>query len=264
LHPGVLGVDAGLQRAALGALGGRAPDRGARPEVLGVERLGLSEFVRMSQRPCPFRGVRGDPQRQHGDMQLGHRIARRACGLEPDRERTTGVRQPSLPPNAVNGRHKPATLDDKRCLRDGLGLEAVAHSKPPSKRLLPLLVLSRTPPFTIATTPPSRTVRTFSLAPQRPHTDRSVPVSGYGLPRPRVADKRRYLPLAETERQMSWRRREQRMGGLERLLSRRDVALREKTLWRLLYETAARAGEALALDNVDLRHFEAGPLRLPG
>jgi len=79
-----------------------------------------------------------------------------------------------------------------------------------------------------------------------------------------LADNRRYLPLAETERQMSWRRREQRMGGLERLLSRRDGALRETTLWRLLYETAARAGEALARDNVDLRHFEAGPLRLPG
>jgi integrase len=40
--------------------------------------------------------------------------------------------------------------------------------------------------------------------------------------------------------------------ALERLWNRRDVALRDKTLWRLLYETAARAGEALSLDVDDL------------
>jgi integrase len=40
--------------------------------------------------------------------------------------------------------------------------------------------------------------------------------------------------------------------ALERLFSRRDVALRDKTLWRLLYETAARANEALSLDVEDL------------
>jgi integrase len=40
--------------------------------------------------------------------------------------------------------------------------------------------------------------------------------------------------------------------ALERLWSRRDIALRDKTLWRLLYETAARANEALALDIEDL------------
>lgn len=39
---------------------------------------------------------------------------------------------------------------------------------------------------------------------------------------------------------------------VERLLSRQDVALREKTLWRLLYETAARIGEVLSLDVDDL------------
>jgi integrase len=39
---------------------------------------------------------------------------------------------------------------------------------------------------------------------------------------------------------------------LERLWSRRDVALRDKTLWRLLYETAARASEALSLNVEDL------------
>jgi integrase len=39
---------------------------------------------------------------------------------------------------------------------------------------------------------------------------------------------------------------------LERLWSRDTVALREKTLWRMLYETAARASEILALDAADL------------
>ena len=39
---------------------------------------------------------------------------------------------------------------------------------------------------------------------------------------------------------------------LEKLWSRREVSLREKTLWRMLYETAARAGEILALNVEDL------------
>jgi integrase len=39
---------------------------------------------------------------------------------------------------------------------------------------------------------------------------------------------------------------------LERLITRRDLPLRERTLWRLLYETAARANELLALDVEDL------------
>ena len=39
---------------------------------------------------------------------------------------------------------------------------------------------------------------------------------------------------------------------VERLLSRRDIPLREKTLWRMLYETAARASEILALNVEDL------------
>ena len=38
--------------------------------------------------------------------------------------------------------------------------------------------------------------------------------------------------------------------AIDRALSRRDVPLREKTLWRMLYETAARASEVLAL-NID-------------
>jgi integrase len=40
--------------------------------------------------------------------------------------------------------------------------------------------------------------------------------------------------------------------AIERQLSRRDLALREKTLWRMLYETAARASEILALNVEDL------------
>jgi integrase/recombinase XerD len=39
---------------------------------------------------------------------------------------------------------------------------------------------------------------------------------------------------------------------LERLFARHDLPLRERTLWRLLYETAARANELLALDVEDL------------
>jgi integrase len=40
--------------------------------------------------------------------------------------------------------------------------------------------------------------------------------------------------------------------AIERVLTRRDVPLREKTLWRMLYETAARAAEILALNVEDL------------
>lgn len=39
---------------------------------------------------------------------------------------------------------------------------------------------------------------------------------------------------------------------LEALWSRKDTALREKLLWRLLYDTAARASEVLGLDVADL------------
>jgi integrase len=39
---------------------------------------------------------------------------------------------------------------------------------------------------------------------------------------------------------------------LERLFARHDLPLRERTLWRLLYETAARPNELLALDVQDL------------
>jgi len=39
---------------------------------------------------------------------------------------------------------------------------------------------------------------------------------------------------------------------VERLLTREDTALREKVLWGMLYETAARSAEVLALDVEDL------------
>jgi len=46
---------------------------------------------------------------------------------------------------------------------------------------------------------------------------------------------------------------------LERLWRRDDIAVREKALWRLLYETAARASEVLSLnvEDVDLEHRRA-------
>jgi len=53
--------------------------------------------------------------------------------------------------------------------------------------------------------------------------------------------------------------------NLERQISRRDVPLREKTLWRMLYESAARANEVLALDLevLDLENRRA-PIRSKG
>ena len=39
---------------------------------------------------------------------------------------------------------------------------------------------------------------------------------------------------------------------VERLLTREDISLRERTLWRIAYETAARPAELLALDIGDL------------
>jgi integrase len=54
-------------------------------------------------------------------------------------------------------------------------------------------------------------------------------------------------------------------GRTERLLSRRDIPLREKTLCRMLYETAARASEILALnlENLDLERRRV-PVRSKG
>jgi integrase len=85
--------------------------------------------------------------------------------------------------------------------------------------------------------------------------------------RPEPADRTKAIPLAE----------------LERLWRRGDLGVREKALWRFLYETAARATEALSinvedldLDNKRVRvrskggdtdwlHFQTGSARLlPG
>jgi integrase len=41
-------------------------------------------------------------------------------------------------------------------------------------------------------------------------------------------------------------------GEVDQLLTGKDVSLRERTLWRMLYETAARSAEVLALDVEDL------------
>jgi site-specific recombinase XerD len=82
--------------------------------------------------------------------------------------------------------------------------------------------------------------------------------------RPEPADRTKAIPLAE----------------LERLWRREDVGVREKVLWRLLYETAARASEALSINVEDLEldnkrvpvrskggdtdwlHFQTGSARL--
>lgn len=68
--------------------------------------------------------------------------------------------------------------------------------------------------------------------------------------RPRTPDRTRALDRAE----------------VENLLTREGIALRERTLWRLLYESAARAEEVLALDvgELDLRNRRAKVQRKDG
>jgi integrase len=68
--------------------------------------------------------------------------------------------------------------------------------------------------------------------------------------RRRVPDRTRALARAE----------------VEALLGREDLGLRERTLWRMLYETAARASEVLALDvtDLDLRNRKAKVRRKGG
>jgi integrase len=53
---------------------------------------------------------------------------------------------------------------------------------------------------------------------------------------------------------------------VERLLTRDDTAIRERTLWRLLYETAARSAEVLRLDveDLDMPNRKAKVLRKGG
>jgi integrase len=54
-------------------------------------------------------------------------------------------------------------------------------------------------------------------------------------------------------------------GEVEQLLTREDIPLRERTLWSMLYETAARADEVLALDIGDLdRPNQRAPVRRKG
>ena len=79
------------------------------------------------------------------------------------------------------------------------------------------------------------TVRSFATFCRRQgwiDTDLTVALERRRMP----ADHSRSLPATE----------------LERLFTRRDVPLRERALWRLLYETAARANEVLSLNIEDL------------
>ncbi|GGL49968.1 tyrosine-type recombinase/integrase [Planomonospora parontospora] len=70
---------------------------------------------------------------------------------------------------------------------------------------------------------------------------------------------------AERRRERADETRAVAKSAIHRLLSRRDIPLREKTLWRMLYETAARAAEILALnvEDLDLEHRRA-PVRSKG
>jgi hypothetical protein len=52
---------------------------------------------------------------------------------------------------------------------------------------------------------------------------------------------------AERRKKHSGTTRALRRARIERLLSRRDIPLRETTLWRMLHETATRASEILIL-----------------
>ena len=64
-----------------------------------------------------------------------------------------------------------------------------------------------------------------------------------------IADPSRMLkrrkPRADRARALS-------VADVEQLLARKDISLRERTLWRMLYETAARSAEVLALNVEDL------------
>jgi integrase len=66
-----------------------------------------------------------------------------------------------------------------------------------------------------------------------------------GIRRPVRPGNRVVLRYSDTTRALP-------QASIERLLSRRDIPLRGKTLWRMLYETAARASEILALNVEDL------------
>ena len=78
-----------------------------------------------------------------------------------------------------------------------------------------------------------------------------LPLAGMDGTDPTEAIERRRVSIDETKAVP--------LEALEALWGRRDVALREKALWRLLYETAARAAEVLNLDvdDVDLPNRKA-------
>ncbi len=61
-------------------------------------------------------------------------------------------------------------------------------------------------------------------------------------------------PFASIERRRPAQDRDRALSHaeVEQLLTREDLGLRERTLWRLLYETAARSAEILSLDVEDL------------
>jgi integrase len=102
-------------------------------------------------------------------------------------------------------------------------------------------------------------------------TARSVPPA----PLRRLAQAREVQTLSA---QIGWIRTS--ASQIDRLWRRGDVAIREKALWRLLYETAARASEVLSLNvedldvenrrsvvrskggDVELLHFQTGSARL--
>jgi len=56
---------------------------------------------------------------------------------------------------------------------------------------------------------------------------------------------RRRTPRPDRSRALS-------RADVEQLLTREDISLRDRTLWRMLYETAARSAEVLGLDVEDL------------
>lgn len=67
---------------------------------------------------------------------------------------------------------------------------------------------------------------------------------GWASADPAIRLRRRSIP-PDRSRAMS-------RAEVDALLAREDIGLRERTLWRMLYETAARSAEVLALDMQDL------------
>jgi integrase len=62
----------------------------------------------------------------------------------------------------------------------------------------------------------------------------------------------RRKPQPDRSHALSW-------ADIEQLLTREDIALRDRVLWRMAYETAARSAEALGLDAEDLDRGSTPP-----